>query len=381
MTGDRPLFLFGRLRHTPLLALVAGEAGLAAKPAFAPDRVAVHAQAGKACAWALPLLAVRRGARAEGVLIHPGAAARARIDAYARAFGQTSARLTVDCPTGKVEALHYAPVDRRAGGSWSLGPWVDTHGALALAVAEALMAELPSLTPDATAHRLTMVQRRAASRLRARAEPIPACQRRRAAPGDVAVSRLSRPHIGFFALEVVDLRFRRFDGTMSPVLRREGFVMADAVTVLPYDPHADLVLLVEQFRLGPWLRGEPDPWMLEPVAGYVDAGEAPEACARREAFEEAGLALGALHRVGGYYPSPGSVSEYTYSYIGLAALAGHDGRLGGLDAEAEDIRAHVVPFERLMALLESGELATGPLMLSAYWLAANRARLRAREGR
>ena len=52
------------------------------------------------------------------------------------------------------------------------------------------------------------------------------------------------------------------------------------------------------------------------------------------------------------------------------------GETGGADHEDEDIRAHVIGFERLMALVASGEAGTGPLILSAYWLAANRARLR-----
>ena len=45
--------------------------------------------------------------------------------------------------------------------------------------------------------------------------------------------------------------------------------------------------------------------------------------------------------------------------------------------EGEDIRTHVLCFEQLMALVESGEAEIGPLVLSAFWLALNRDRLRA----
>ena len=45
--------------------------------------------------------------------------------------------------------------------------------------------------------------------------------------------------------------------------------------------------------------------------------------------------------------------------------------------EAEDIRAHVIGFDRLMQIITLPEGGNGPLILTAMWLAANRDRLRA----
>ena len=371
--AEPPIFLFGRLRHAPLLALVAGEDGPATRPALLHDMAVVQA-IGEGGEHALPMLTPRAGAQAEGLLIAPGLAARERIEAWLAAHDLAPAPITVESDAGAVQACHYCPSAAAPGHDWSLAAWVAAQGEFVLAVAHELMAHWPAMV---AARYLPMLERRVASRLRAERQPAPCTQRRRAGEGDVQARQVTRPHHGFFALDLADLRHRRFDGTLSPELHREGFVMADAVTVLPYDPRADLVLLVEQFRLGPWLRGDPQPWMLEPVAGYIDAGESPEDGARREAREEAGLDLGALHRIGGYYPSPGSVSEYTHSYVALAALAGKDGTIGGLATEAEDIRAHVIAFDRLLALAQSGELATGPLLLSVLWLEKHRERLRA----
>ena len=85
--------------------------------------------------------------------------------------------------------------------------------------------------------------------IRARAAQIvPATQRRVAVPDDVAVLTRAERFAGFFAVEEQGLRFRRFDGTLSDPVNREAFVSGDAVTVLPYDPVRDRVLLVEQFR-------------------------------------------------------------------------------------------------------------------------------------
>ncbi len=44
--------------------------------------------------------------------------------------------------------------------------------------------------------------------------------------------------------------------------------------------------------------------------------------------------------------------------------------------EAEDIRGHVITFERLMGLVATGEIANAPLILTAYWLQGMRERLR-----
>ncbi|TXH94754.1 MAG: NUDIX domain-containing protein [Pseudorhodobacter sp.] len=209
------------------------------------------------------------------------------------------------------------------------------------------------------------------------AAPGPARQRRSVAPGDVQVDSRSQPYAAFFAVEEQGLRFRRFDGTMSGRVQRAAFVSGDAVTVLPYDPLRDRVLLVEQFRFGPHVRGDTNPWQLEAIAGRIDAGETPEDAARREAQEEAGLDLqGALLPIAGYYPSPGAFAEYLYSYLALVDLPDSAAGHFGLAAEAEDIRAHLVGFDDLMALCQTGEIDNAPLLLSVLWLSGQRAALR-----
>ena len=82
--------------------------------------------------------------------------------------------------------------------------------------------------------------------------------------------------INFFAMDEMDLSFKRFDGSNSPIVTRAAFKSADAAIVLPYDPVRDRVLLVEQFRVGPYLRGASDCWSMEPIAGLIDAFETPK---------------------------------------------------------------------------------------------------------
>jgi nudix-type nucleoside diphosphatase (YffH/AdpP family) len=150
----------------------------------------------------------------------------------------------------------------------------------------------------------------------------------------------------------------------------------DAVTVLPYDPRTDNVLIVRQFRHGVFVRGDANPWTLEPPAGRIDPGESPEETAMRELREETGVTEAKLHKVADYYPSPSAFSEYITSFVALTDLAGLDGLTAGLDTEHEDILSHVIGFGRLMELIESGAANSGPLVISAFWLASRRDTLR-----
>jgi len=238
-----------------------------------------------------------------------------------------------------------------------------------------IMALFGVVSPERLLARRGSMLVRAASTLRAVAEPAPQGLRRAVAPGDFERGALQVPFAGFFSVETFDLRFRRFDGNLSETVRREVFIGADAVTVLPYDPVRNRVLVIEQVRTGPMARGDANPWQLEPVAGRIDAGETPQDAARREALEEAGVTLDRLELVAEYYPTTAAFSEYLYSYLALCDLP--DGAAGvfGLAEEAEDIRGHLVDLDALVARMDAGELGNAPLILTLHWLLRHRARL------
>lgn len=243
-------------------------------------------------------------------------------------------------------------------------------------LARDVMALMGQRDPQAIRKRLGQMRVSAASRLRAMGSPAPVGLRHDAAPGDVEEVRRIQPYAHYFAVEEYDVRFRRFDGSMSEVVNRGVFISGDAVTVLPYDPVRDRVLLVEQWRAGPWGRDDPQPWLLEPIAGRIDPGEPPEETARREAVEEADLTIGALHLASAFYPSPGAKAEFVYAYVGMADLPDDAAGVFGLEGEAEDIRGHLIPFADLMDRIGRGEIQSAPLLITAYWLASQRDRLR-----
>ena len=163
--------------------------------------------------------------------------------------------------------------------------------------------------------------------------------------GDVEVVSKTREYTEFFALDAFEVKHERFDGTKTSTLQRAVFVGTDAAILLPYDPKRDRVLLVEQMRMGPLGRGDPNLWQLEPIAGRVDAGETPQACAIREAEEEAGLTINHLEQVCEAYPSPGCSTEFFYQYVGLVDLPDDIVGISGLETENEDIRTHLLSFD------------------------------------
>lgn len=179
---------------------------------------------------------------------------------------------------------------------------------------------------------------------------------------------------GFFKLRVLILRHRRFAGGRTPAIERERFGRGHAAAVLPYDPARGRVLMIEQFRAGA-IDDPLGPWLLEPVAGLFEPGEAPEATARREAREEAGLDLGALARVAGFYPTPGCMLEFDHVFVGHADLPDAAAGLFGLPDEHEDIRARLFGLDEALDLVRRGVIRTAPGIVALQWLALNRAAL------
>lgn len=370
----KTLFFYGTLCFRPLLELVLEGETYRAEQASLPDH-AVY--------WAkdqiFPMIQAEPGARAEGMLVSGlSDGAIARLDHYEGGFAYRLVEMTVQASGGTASAEVYFSEEGQwtPGPVWSLDDWARDWGEITLFAAEEVMSYMGQLSPDEVAARFAMIRLRAASKQRAASLSAPTDLRSKRTASDLDVRRKSRPYSNYFTIEEQDLSFPRFDGTMSPLVNRAGFVGGDAVTVLPYDPVRDSVLVIEQFRVGPYLRGDQHPWVLEPIAGRIDPGETPQHTARREALEEASLTIGALEHVGNYYPSPGAVTEYLYSYVALCDLPDSAAGIGGVLGEAEDIRSHVIPFARLMELVGTGEVDNAPLLLSAMWLSQNRDRLR-----
>jgi ADP-ribose pyrophosphatase len=178
---------------------------------------------------------------------------------------------------------------------------------------------------------------------------------------------------GWGKLERMVFRHRRFDGTWSDEVTRDIYTIGEVAMVLPYDAALDAVLLIEQFRACGlvWDRAT---WLIEAVAGLVDAGETPPDVVVREAREEADCEIGTPVHMTTVWSSPGGYGERTHLYAASANLSGAGG-IHGLAHEHEDIRAVVVPLAEAYAATQDGRIVDAKTTLMIQWLMLNKSQI------
>lgn len=365
-------FLYGTLLHAPLFEVVA-EVPL-------EGRVATLANHG--VYWvedaAYPVIRREPGGTARGIVVEVGPEAAARLDFYEAGFGYRAETQTVATGDGPCEARVYFPdQDLPPAAPFDIADWAPRWGPMACGAAEEIMARMGRESAE-HAHGLWPVFAARAWARELAQDAAPTALRTAMARQDIPeLTAAPGGFDGFFRLRRFSVQYPHYRGGHSERLTREAFCAFDAALVLPYDPATDQVLLIEQLRYGPLMRDDPAPWVLEPVAGLVDAGEAPIETARREAFEEAHLELDDLRPMMKVYASPGYSTEFFHCFLGLSDLSGRGVVHAGLDGENEDIRSHVIAFDTAMGLVDSGEINVGPLAMMLLWLARERPRLRA----
>lgn len=327
----------------------------------------------------LPAIILIDGAQVDGIVIDGLTDGEiARLDAYEIPFDYMPVEATVRVENQDVRARVYVPGEgvEISDRPWSFDRWRDHSSDLSREMAREIGACDPPLSGDQLRRQWKMIGTRAAARVRAASEEQPANIRFAGTSKDFGLTGYPNYHGNFFKFADFEVTHRTFQGQTSDVLPREIFVGTDAAIVLPYDPKTDRVLLVEQIRMGPLIRGAQNPWILEPIAGMIDGGETPEQAGLRETEEEAGLSDVTLQKMFSYYPSSGGATDYFYCFLGLCDLPEATTYTGGLESESEDLRLHVLPFDDAFALIDTGEANMGALITMLLWLSRNRDRLR-----
>jgi ADP-ribose pyrophosphatase len=168
---------------------------------------------------------------------------------------------------------------------------------------------------------------------------------------DVEVTRKETPFEGYFHIDRYHLRHRQFAGGMGPEISREIFERGHAACCLLYDPDLDLLVMVEQFRVGafaarqsPWFDDDASPWLIEEISHYL--------------------------------VTPGGSTESMFAFCGRVD-ASNAGGIHGLDEEGEDIRVFTATPEEAFAMLADGKIRNSMTMLPLFWFKENRDRLRA----
>ncbi|WP_262965125.1 NUDIX domain-containing protein [Methylobacter psychrophilus] len=179
---------------------------------------------------------------------------------------------------------------------------------------------------------------------------------------------------GFFRMEKYRLKHTLYAGGWSAEISREVFVRGSCVAVLLYDPHADKVILIEQFRAGAIL--QPDrAWLVEIVAGAIEEGETAEEVAYRESLEEAGCEIQELMVINEFYTTPGGAAERITLFCGKVDSTDIGG-IHGLDHEDEDILVRAVDFDEAYFMLENNKIESAIPIIAIQWLALNKQKLK-----
>ena len=199
---------------------------------------------------------------------------------------------------------------------------------------------------------------------------------------DVEIVEKTVAFQGYFRVDRYLLKHRLHEGGWSDVMSREVFERGHVAGVMPYDPERDELVFIEQFRPGAYAAAlSPDadetlsPWIMEFVAGVIDANETPEDVVIREAREEAGLEIESLMPIAKYLSTPGACSEFVHVYCGRVNATGAGG-IHGLDHEHEDIRVIPVPVDEAFKWLEEGRIVNSKALIALQWFHINRDRVR-----
>ena len=181
---------------------------------------------------------------------------------------------------------------------------------------------------------------------------------------------------GYFQIDRLRLRFPLYEGGMSREVEREVLERGQVAAVLLVDPNRNCVVLIEQFRPGPYAAGEP-PWLIEAVAGVIESGESAEELARREAREEANCEITDLFPIMRFFTSPGASTESVALFCGRVDSSDAGG-VHGLAEEGEDIRVLVVSVDEALSLLREGRIVNAKTIIALQWLASNYDKVRKR---
>ncbi|OJF98712.1 NUDIX domain-containing protein [Pararhizobium antarcticum] len=140
--------------------------------------------------------------------------------------------------------------------------------------------------------------------------------------------------------------------------RRRTYQIEDhgaVASVLPYDPERKVAILVYQVRPPLIFAGETER-LYEAPAGVIET-EGAEECARREALEEAGVAVTTLEYLGSFWAAPGISTERSSIYLAPYSIADRVTEGGGLAAEHEDIEVHELPLSQLAEMADSFQIS------------------------
>jgi ADP-ribose pyrophosphatase len=147
-----------------------------------------------------------------------------------------------------------------------------------------------------------------------------------------------------FQGKLLTMKLRQAQLADGGVVKREIVATRGAVVIVPLTANHE-VRLVKQFRAGV------EKWLLELPAGTLEPGENSDIAAPRELLEETGDQAAAWQNLGGFYSSPGIMTEYLNLYLATGLTPGPN----QLEFD-EHIEVLTVPWAEAIAMIGRGEI-------------------------
>jgi nudix-type nucleoside diphosphatase (YffH/AdpP family) len=164
----------------------------------------------------------------------------------------------------------------------------------------------------------------------------------------------------WYVLKKTTFAFQRSNGSWQRQ-SRETYDRGNGAVVLPYDPARRTVVLTRQFRYPAFVNGHDD-LLIEAPAGLLDQAS-PEERIRAELEEETGYRVREVRPVFEAFMSPGSVTEKLHFFIAAYEPKDRVEAGGGQASEGEDIEVLEMPFDRALAMIETGEIRDGKTIM------------------
>jgi len=174
---------------------------------------------------------------------------------------------------------------------------------------------------------------------------------------------------GFFKMNEISLKYKKYDGSWSNEIKRELFGGAQVSAVLPFDPIKKKIVLIQQFRPGT-ISKNTNNYLNEIVAGIIDPGESPEIAAKRECLEETGYKIKKLTPIQGYFPAPGSSESFYHLFLGEVDSK-NGKKIMGLDNENEDILVESFKVNQVKKMMLEGKFINGLTLIAIQWFFLN----------
>lgn len=143
------------------------------------------------------------------------------------------------------------------------------------------------------------------------------------------------------------------------MIRHPGAAAVLPVLSAPDAPDPQL-LLIRQYR---YAAGGP---IWEIPAGRLEAGESPEACARRELLEEVGATAGRWRPLTTIYTTPGFTDERIHLFAASDLVVKPENHQREPD---EFIEVKAMPISQVLGMIRDGELVDGKTAVAVLFFA------------